>query len=294
MPAEQLQEMGIDPAQVRREIQFLEAYASTAQAELSQILSQSKPQSLQEDPAFTVAADLATALRERGQWLLFFDQERAGESLFEAGRLFGRLGQPFGYYLQVIAGGLDRELPLRRLGTGLRYIDKGPGALDSAGEMWPLAHPQQQAYMLLAATGSERARKQFGPLLASVLHSSPHDQGVAPVGALGTPIRHMWDIARHLYLAERQSASVVASHLAAMSDRYAEAMELARVNQFLWQHGAAPVDVGDVDLTGITALAVRRFGLRATVSALEGSGQERLRLLDIPPVRLGLEMGRPR
>jgi hypothetical protein len=294
MPAEQLKSMGHDPEQVLRQVRFLEAYAATAELELREVLSQSEQQSIQEDPAFTIASDLATTLRERGQWLLFFDQEVARQSLFEAGELFGRLGQPFGYFLQVLAGASGRDLSLGRLGEGLSYVDKGLGRSDSPAEMWPLAHPQQQVYLLLAATGSEPARQEFGRLLGSVLDSSPHDRGVAPVGALGTPIRHLWDTARHLYRAEQRSVTVVASHLSTMSDRYAEAMDLARVNQFLWQRGAAPVDVGDIDLIGITALAVRRFGWEETVATLERSGGERSRPLDTPPVRLGLDLGRAR
>lgn len=291
MSAEQLQAMGLDPAQVLREIRFLEAYSTTTQAELTELTSQSSTESLQEDPAFTVAADLATALRERGQWLLFFDQERAQQSLLAAGRLFGRLGQPFGYFLQVIAD--ESDLPLRRLAEGLEYVND-IGEASSAVELWPLAHPQQQAYLLLAAAGSDEAREVFGGLLASILESSPHTRGVAPVGALGTPIRFLWDTARHLYRAEPKSVDVVASHLAVMGDRYIEAMELARVNQFLWRHGAAPVDVGDIDLAGITALAARRFGWKQTVAALESSGGQRSNPLKIPPVRLGLAIGRRR
>ncbi len=294
MPAEQLEEMGLDPEQVLREIRFLEAYAATAEAELRQIRAQSGQHRLQEDPAFTVAADLAATLRERGQWLLFFDQDRARQSLLQAGELFSVLGQPFGHFLQVVADEFGRNLPLRQLREGLRYVVEGPGEPDSVAGLWPLAHPQQQAYLLLAATGSERARESFGRLLASVLDSSPHDRGVAPVGALGTPLRHLWDTARHLYRAERRSVDVVASHLAGMCDRYGESMELARVNNFLWRHGAAPVDVGDIDLTGITALAVRRFGWEETVAALERSGGQRSRPMNTPPVRLGLDMGRPR
>ncbi len=222
MPAEQLEEMGLDPEQVLREIRFLEAYAATAEAELRQIRAQSGQHRLQEDPAFTVAADLAATLRERGQWLLFFDQDRARQSLLQAGELFSVLGQPFGHFLQVVADEFGRNLPLRQLREGL------------------------------------------------------------------------WDTARHLYRAERRSVDVVASHLAGMCDRYGESMELARVNNFLWRHGAAPVDVGDIDLTGITALAVRRFGWEETVAALERSGGQRSRPMNTPPVRLGLDMGRPR
>lgn len=294
MPDELLEELGLDPEQVQRQIRFLDAYVAMAEAELREVLSRAKQQSLQADPAFTVASDLATALRERGQWMLFFDHNHARKSLFQAGELFGRLGQPFGYFLQVVADAFRTDLPVRQIGDSLLYVSKGFGESDSAGNMWPLAHPQQQAYMVLAAAGSEPAREEFGRLLESVLDSSPNARGVAPVGALGTPIRHLWNTARHLYRAELRSVTVVASRLAAMADRYAEAMELARVNRYLWQHGAAPVDVGDIDLTGITALAVRRFGWQDTVAALERSSGERSRPLQMSPVRLGLEMESPR
>jgi hypothetical protein len=46
-------------------------------------------------------------------------------------------------------------------------------------------------------------------------------------------------------------------------------MELARANEYCWRNAAAPVDVGDVDIIGMTVIASRRFGLDRISDALD-------------------------
>ena len=48
--------------------------------------------------------------------------------------------------------------------------------------------------------------------------------------------------------------------LVAFARHYSETIELAMVNQHCWAHAAAPVDVADLDLVGISALATRVWG----------------------------------
>ena len=45
-----------------------------------------------------------------------------------------------------------------------------------------------------------------------------------------------------------------------LCSRYGEMMNLTRVNDYLWENGAAPVDVGDVEVMGITASCTSYFG----------------------------------
>jgi hypothetical protein len=47
---------------------------------------------------------------------------------------------------------------------------------------------------------------------------------------------------------------------------YAEAIELAMANDYLWHNAAAPVDVAAIDIMGTFAIASRAFGAGADAS----------------------------
>ncbi len=81
------------------------------------------------------------------------------------------------------------------------------------------------------------------------------------------------------------SPDVIAEHLAAMAARYAEAMHSAQVSEYLWRTGLAPVDIGDIDLAGITTLAARRFG-PAVLEQLA----ERVGPVGATPILAGLDL----
>jgi len=99
--------------------------------------------------------------------------------------------------------------------------------------------------------------------LTTLVCSSPHRRGVAPVGALGTPLRVYWDIAETLLLErDRQlGARRIAAHLVDITNAYRETIDLAMGNTRLWFNGAAPVDVVDLDVLVVALSAINRFGL---------------------------------
>jgi hypothetical protein len=75
-------------------------------------------------------------------------------------------------------------------------------------------------------------------------------------------------------------------------------MTLATVNSYLWRNGAAPVDVGDIDISGVTAMAARVFGpdiLEAAVHEFIDPYQDNLIQVDsqgrlaLAPFEAGLE-----
>src|SRR2546430_13949027 len=231
--------MGLDVEQVHATAGFLQAYANTCLEELDTALrdasrqgGQPRHQALQQEPTFTIAADAATALRDAGQWLLYSEPAQARSLLYRAGALFLELRQPFGAYLIEIAAKGRGEPPYRDM---LRAVTGGQRGDEPAGSEWPaLRHPQQQAYLMLAVTGSESVG-QLAETAAAILDASPHATGVVPVGALGTPIRRLWDVAAHLLARRPGSLEIIAGHLAGMAYRYAEAMSLAQVNTHLWR-----------------------------------------------------------
>ena len=123
----------------------------------------------------------------------------------------------------------------------------------------PMRHVQQQAYLLLACASLWR-RFDLDPAQLRLIVDSPARRGVAPIGALGTPLRQYWDIAqRFLDESDEETARTVASDLARMADAYAEAINSAMANERLWFNAAAPVDVGDIDITAIALLSARRL-----------------------------------
>ena len=160
------------------------------------------------------------------------------------------LGHPYGLYLRAIANVSELGEQMEFFETGLRYIETvhGMRAHDDDAEPVPRAwhSAQQQVYFALAAAGSPQLRRGLGGRLGELLQASAHRRGVAPVGALGTAVYRLWDVAIHL-LSRRDrdgTAAVVAEHITAMSSAYFERVRLAMVNEYLWSHLASPFNIG--------------------------------------------------
>jgi hypothetical protein len=294
MATRHLEQMGLDVQQVQVTTDFLEAYANTTIRELKAYEAPDRPAPERfpspEDLRWVLRADAASALREAAQWAMFFDRARARRLLVTSASYFLEDDHAFGTFLMTAMGerpslgtfrqGIDRLAVLH----GARPPFGDPGAIPPA-----LQHPQQQAYLLLACGGTARVAEEYGETLRELAGRSPNRVGVAPVGALGTPIRRFWDIAMRLLEGNAQSGPrAVASHLAAMSERYAESIELARVNDYLWNHAAAPVDAGDIDIAGIVALTVSRFGADR-VGAVLRDVDEQLSPLARTPIEVAME-----
>jgi hypothetical protein len=276
MGIQHLQQMDLDVEQVRLATDFFESYANTTLSELNAYDDRPMPPQLpgQEDQRWILRVDAASALREAAQWAMFFDPDRARRLLIASASHFLHEDNAFGIFLMTAVGSWDMEPPLdvfRRSIDGLAQLHgESPPSGESSSIPLPLYHPQQQAYLLLACGGTPIVASEYGPRLRELANRSPNRVGVTPVGALGTPIRHFWDIAIHLLEGDvRAGPSAVLGHVAAMAERYADSIELATVNRYLWEHAAAPVDVGDIDVVGILALAVSRFGWGPVVAAVD-------------------------
>lgn len=299
MTAQNLRDMNLPEERVRSIIQFLDAYANTTLAELDELLGRDKEgevparnPSITDDQAFGLVADAATTLRELGQWLLYLDVEDARDALRRSGQLFYGLGQGFGLYLMVVAAQTKDEVQHGLFRAPLTTLVEGP--TDEQARWSALRHPQQQAYLVLAATGHPVHTSALAKSLGTVLETSMHREGVVPVGALGTPIRRLWAVARHLYNPTPEALQVIAAHLSVMCRNYAETMALAQVNTHLWSHGAAPVDVGDIDIAGIAALAARQYSGDALLGALADGGLLLGRdSIALAPVEAGIALAEP-
>ncbi|MFC0100565.1 hypothetical protein ACFFKH_23975 [Micromonospora marina] len=239
--------------------------------------------------------DAASALRSAGQWTMILDPQRAADLLVGSARLWHQHGHGFGTYLlaalrPAALPGTDRRMRQRQLQvllTGRPVKDVDVPA--------PLLHPQQQAYLLLAGAGGPAAWAGMGDAAAR----SVHRLGVVPIGALGTPLRVYWDIAMHLLSDDGARAApvkdmtpgleAIAGHLEAMAASYATAINSAMANEYLWFSAASPVDVGDVDIAAIAALAARRFGIEPVVAALSRRAEQHDPLTRVP-LELAVEL----
>ncbi|WP_439376655.1 hypothetical protein [Amycolatopsis lexingtonensis] len=305
MALEHLEYLGLDPEQVSATVRFHEAYARTAELELESVYpaKSSRDRPREDDLMFALIADAASAWREAGQWALLVDPVRASRLLQRSGNLFRRLGQAFGMYLGVVATGRRYDADHGVLARAIRQASDLPyRAADSEEAAGPMPgirfQQQQQAYLVLTAGAiASRAEpsatypEEFEPLtepLADMLASSPHRSGVLPVGSLGTPIHRFWSVAEHLLLGTRGDAHEIAKHIVAMCRSYEETISLAQTNTYLWRHGAAPVDVADLDICGIAALTTRAFGPDTLLDALaEVPGGRELSPIGRVPIELG-------
>jgi hypothetical protein len=110
--------------------------------------------------------------------------------------------------------------------------------------------------------------EELGQPLRRLALESPHRAGVVPVGALGMPIRRFWAIATAVLDFDDSGMQLVATQISALLAHYAEAIELAMTNDYLWHNAAAPVDVGDIDIMGTFVIASRAFGADPMADAL--------------------------
>jgi hypothetical protein len=281
MSMSHVREMQIDPERATSAVEFFESYANSCLSELNSVGEQvvrTPPRNTADaDDGWIVLSDAASALRIASQWAMLFDPHRALSLLDRCGTLLHGLSYPFGNFLKVVAGSWFENPPISGFGQwiedaarlneleGHRYRDT-----ENRGSILEiLLHPQQQAYLVMAAVCSPPVASEFRAPLRQILLDSPHRYGVTPVGALGTPIRRFWAVAEALTRGGTESAAVVSEHLAAMSQKYAESAELAMANEYCWRNAASPVDVADTDLTGIVVSASRILGSRALGRSLE-------------------------
>ncbi|MGV9298429.1 MULTISPECIES: hypothetical protein [Amycolatopsis] len=295
MAWEELRALNLSAEQVRTAAKFHEACAQTALAEFEAISRRtpvSGPENLN-DIQFALRANAASALREAAQWRLLLSPSSALPDLGQAGSLFQQLGQPFGYYLKSMAGTLDErdqnriDLLMRAMVAELTDERPDHPEIPAASEI--RVRHQQQAYLIVTASSLDSGSAQRLSRLAAI--RSPHRDGVIPVGSLGTPIAKYWSIARHLLGDGEEDALAIANLLHSMCRAYGETMALAQSNKHLWKNASAPVDVADLDISGLTAFSVRRFGLAMMEDVLADAGP--LDQLARIPLNLGLSLARP-
>jgi hypothetical protein len=310
MATAHLRRLRLDPEQAQSVTDYLESYANTTGRELEDILGDSGTRRVEADGPeradvqWELTVEMASALREAASWAMYLDVSRARSLLQRAGYWYQTAGLAFGSFLLTIAGSppmneFSRDIAMLARLHGQPDESEGPESPNSRYRVEipsSLYHPQQQTYLLLACAGmadrlDDSRRQLIVPeeeadprgRLRAIAAESPNLLGVLPFGSLGTPVRVAWDIGVHLLRRRNNdSLDVVARQLAGLYRRYGEMMNLAMVNDHLWEHAAAPVDVGDVEVMGITALCISHFGRNDIAEAVIGHGVDPNDLSFIP------------
>src|ERR1035438_3547258 len=184
---EHMRTLQLEPAQVRTAADFFETYASHA-------LSSGRADEEEGHASSSIyLLDAASSLRAAGQWAMLFDAQRAARLLTAAAQIWQTLGYGFGTF--VLAAVAPRQLDRRNTNDQLRQLaqqytqGRAVQSIRTQQLPEPMLHPQQQAYLLLACASLWRRFDLEPGLLRIIIDQSPHRRGVAPIGALGTPLR---------------------------------------------------------------------------------------------------------
>ena len=263
----------VDDSQARINAAFYESYANTVLTETTKGREPGGFTTDAEDAQWALRMDAATSLREAGQWATLFDVQRARRLFASAGTLFLQDGHGFGSFLLAVSGSDSHlEDPQAEIATllSLHELEHRSGS-DNVVIPAAMHHPQQQAYLLLSLTARSKDLHEERSMedLHRLCSESPHRYGNLPVGALGAPIRYFWTIAQSFL--EEEPPRFADLYVEAFQSRYAEDMASAQVNDYLWRHGAAPVDVLDIDAIGVATLAAQRFGPRVVENVIDDS-----------------------
>jgi hypothetical protein len=241
--------------------------------------------------ADTALMDAASSLQLAGQWAAFLDADRARQNFIECGTIWRRLGHAYGSFLLAAYAPQHASDAIASSVRAMMAIYHNDVDADAPPrELRLLQHPQQQAYLIMAAAVNLDA----AGTLHEIADTSPNRRGTAPIGALGVPLRIYWDIGRSLLRPGKgdteHSAGLVAGHLGQIASAYTQTIESAMANERLWFSGAAPVDVAESDTIAVAMIAAGRLG-NDTMRRHIASAVERLesRVARVP-LELALQM----
>jgi hypothetical protein len=260
MSDQRLEELGINRENAAAAQDFFESYGRLCESELSRIDVARGAGGTDLD--WQAAMDGASAYRDAATWALARADGQLARLLSHAAALYSRAGQPYGFFVHAVAQRVGSDVAgafgtsdVRNLAAavGLPEFGNTPsGAWES---------PQQQVYAFLAAASESELNESDRQTLLLVGESAVLRESTAPVGALGTPVIEFCDVGNAMLRdAPSTALSLVIATVARMCERFAQAADLARRNTYLWSRAASPFDVGDLDVFGVIALAVSKYG----------------------------------
>lgn len=264
----------VDPEPIERAVAFYRAYASTCTQEWRQ--ARAVDGDVVGRRGATLVADgrlmeAASSLRKAGAWALLIDPVVGMSLLRESAAAYSQLRFGYGAFLAAMTQHSRSSQRPDELGDWpgqlasllewtARLQDVPRGAVDSPE---PIRHPQQQVYAAIAASS---AGPKVARLAQAIAERTDQRDGVLPVGALGTPIRRFWAVARGLLFDDMETA---VDHITAMGERFSDQAESAMVNRALWRTGHADFEAVDLDVVGCMVLGFHTFGQDEMMRSLE-------------------------
>jgi hypothetical protein len=270
--------------------------------------------------SWSVLAQRATMLRQAGQLQLLADLERARSFLLEAALTYVQVGMPYGYFLFtsfVSADAVSADAPDRFVVRPAAWVDlirrathhdqfsqdeegARPPSWGSGVPGRPLRdsaarHPVQRTYLCLAMTADTPAAFEYRPVIDD-LCSPPRIHASMPIGPQGRPLAVYCRFASLLsQLRDRpppwqldpirvELDTILIEHARAFETSVVEAQN----DTYHWQELRTPVEILDLDLAALAALAetVLTETDTGTLEPLQG------RLGDLPPLaRMPIELG---
>ncbi len=201
-------------------------------------------------------ATLASTYRQAAQHAALVDIRWATDLAVRAGLAYLDAGLPFGAYLLV--GLLDDQI--LRAGSVLETLL----AADSATSAAALADPVQQMYLLLAAASRPWLRDALGEETVDGARRRLSAHELLPIGPQSVPLGDYLELATILLddgpgptVPASPEIGAIARLLAARGRAQFGSLRLARRNEYLWDRGAAPVNIVDLENVAMYGLAMR-------------------------------------
>ena len=252
-----LESLELSPENVRAQAEFFAAYAG--------MLETSGPPGSDHERGWARVAHppqewigpaaLASAYRRAAQYASLVDARWAASLAVRAGQAYIAAGLPFGLFL--LAGVLDDQT--------LRDRHALPQLLSpfATPDTPALEAPVQQMYLLMAAASRPWLRDPLAETLeGAVRRLAVRD--LQPMGPQGVPLGDYLDIATTMLYdgagsAMSASSEVrdIAARLAVMYRAQAASLRSARRNRYLWQNGASPVNLVELEHVAMYGLALR-------------------------------------
>jgi hypothetical protein len=241
-----------------RQAEFYAAYAETLERQRRP--RRSRRDNRAADPRaygqWVQGASLATSYRRAAQHAALVDTRWATRLAVRAGSVYLTAGLPFGLYL--LTGLLDdrtlsQNVPDRDIAARFR----NPAAPDAVD------HPAQLTYLLLAAASQPRLRDPLGQVLdGAERRLAPH--GSYPMGSQGVPLGDYLDVANAMRYGDDipsvgpgRPGVGLAARLAGLLRLRAVTLRAVQRNRYLWERGASPISIIDLDHVALSGLAVR-------------------------------------
>ncbi len=270
-----LRRLGLAEGSLRQQAEFFVAYA-----EMLESRSPGSPRTGDDDDVWARIANpaqrwlgeatLASTYRLAAQYAALVDARWSTELTVRAGRAYLDAGMPFGLFL--LTGVLEDQIVRNDFVRSALLAPLSAGTAEGA-----LADPAQQAYLLLAAASRPWLRDFFGEPVGNMLRRLDA-HGLYPVGPQSIPLEAYLSLARTMLSDESGNAGMsrLSDQLAVLGRAQVASLRAARQNRYLWERGAASVNVVDLEYVAMTGLALRHDPTwfdelsRSTTDALAG------------------------